>query len=266
MSNTTSQAVQYDDQTGFDNVDALASRVISELARRHSNDRTYPIDVFVQKLCHVAQLGDAAATDRLFEDINASGITPEEIVDCYIPQSARFLGDQWLNDRLGFADVTIGCARLQKMLRTVPEQYDSKKYPTVRHFNALMIVPQDDDHTLGAMVATDQLRRMGGSVHLSLGQSHSEILAASECGNFDVIMISASRNDRLELILKLTDILRDSSVHLPPIVLGGTIINNARNLNSLTGVDHVTNDLHEALRLCGLKIQNQNVVFGVTWS
>ncbi|MDJ0825365.1 MAG: cobalamin B12-binding domain-containing protein [Rhodobacter sp.] len=189
----------------------------------------------------------------MIEEMLAAGIQRRSIADVYIPVAARRLGVAWCEDQTSFAEVTIGTSRLQSMLRglggvwsgDVAEPHEIQ--PTV-----LMIVPADEYHTLGAMVATGQLRRAGVSVRLCAGQSTAMILDLVESFNFDVIMISSASSEKLETVRKLIVDIRYSLLNPTPIVVGGAVLELAREIKAVTGADHATNDIQEALRLCKL--------------
>ena len=89
----------------------------------------------------------------------------DHFVDALLPEVAWRLGEMWLQDRVGFADVTIAAARLQSALREVDPGPDLASGPLVA-----VVVPQGETHTLGAAVAAWRLRRAGASVMLVMNR------------------------------------------------------------------------------------------------
>ncbi|MGA0229144.1 MAG: hypothetical protein ACO3K4_15350, partial [Paracoccaceae bacterium] len=87
------------------------------------------------------------------------GVHADAIVDYCIPRIARIYGQEWANDSLSFATVSVGCAHLQLVLKHIIHQ---------RGFNVLggegkcllLAAPAPEQHTLGALVLADQLRRL----------------------------------------------------------------------------------------------------------
>ena len=231
-------------------VDALASRVLSVVANRadaaRSQFHTDLLDDLVQAVQDINSDAPQTVVDAMFD----AGISAEDIIDRYIPAAARILGDQWCEDELGFADVTIGSSRLQAMLRDL----ETPVIPALDAPAVIAVVAKDSYHTLGAMVVASQLRRLGLAVTTAIGRSPQELLDQMEHADFDLVLISASGSERLDSIRKLVNSLRKGMKRVVPIVLGGGIISQHDNVKTLTGADYITNDPKEALDLCGLTI------------
>jgi NAD(P)-dependent dehydrogenase (short-subunit alcohol dehydrogenase family) len=89
------------------------------------------------------------------------------MADAYIPAAAQHLGSNWVSDRLCFAEVTIATARLQALVRAIGTRWGGDPAHLPGRRSVLMIVPDTEQHTLGAVVATGQMRRMGLSEDLA---------------------------------------------------------------------------------------------------
>ena len=82
------------------------------------------------------------------------GVQADAIVDYCIPKIARIYGQEWSNDSLSFATVSVGCAHLQLVLKHIIHQ---------RGFSVLggegkcilLAAPAPEQHTLGALVLAD---------------------------------------------------------------------------------------------------------------
>jgi methylmalonyl-CoA mutase cobalamin-binding subunit len=183
----------------------------------------------------------------------AAGVSWEEVVDTYIPAAARRLGELWCIDEVSFVDVTVGTARLQSMLRDLGPVWSQETASDPLAPNVLLIVRQDAYHTLGAMVAAEQLRRSGVSVRLSLGASDDLVVEMVGSKRFDAVLISAASSERLESVRDLVKKVRMAMRPAAPIVVGGTMLDTDRDVEIITGADFVTSNPQEALRLCGLK-------------
>lgn len=244
---------------GSGKAEALATRALSVVAGRGPG-RALHEEANLQLLEESLLDYDRNARLRAIQTIRATGSSWEEIVDHYLPAAARRLGDRWCEDSVSFAEVTIGVARLQSILRDVLPDWADETRSDPMAPNVLMVVRADQYHTLGAMVAAAQLRRAGISIRLSLGLEDSETVELVARKRFDAIMISASGSERLESVRILVEKIRAGSRPVPPIVLGGTILDTDRDARTLTGADHCTSDPQEALRLCGLKMHHPDVV------
>ncbi|MEM9972048.1 MAG: cobalamin-dependent protein, partial [Pseudomonadota bacterium] len=177
------------------------------------------------------------------------------IVDRYLPEAARRLGASWCEDEMSFADVTIGSARLQAILRDL-------RAPQVTHVNAvsvLIVVPRDAYHTLGAGVVADQLRRLGVEPRMALGLKPIELSELVETHDFNAVMISAASCEKLETLRELVNCVRAASHAATPVIIGGTVTDKDTDIRTLTGADYVSNNPEEALRACGLMIQTHAV-------
>ena len=195
---------------------------------------------------------DARAVD-IVEKLRGMSLKDSEIIDHYIPEAARRLGADWVSDRLGFADVTIGSSRLQSMLRELVEA-PSKTELQPQSAGVAVVVMASDYHTLGAMVLTMQLRRLGVSTRLLLGVEFEDSLPALRADRFDAVFISASSTKMLaDLQIFIRKLRRETGADTP-IVVGGSILGTNDDIKTLTGADFTTTNPVEALQLCKLKI------------
>lgn len=241
-------------------VESLATQVLSALAQRagHSG-KTVDEGVLAHFCADILKTNSAGKPDAV-ADLRRQGIDPGAILDGYIPAAARELGDRWCRDELSFADVTIGTARLQAILRelSTPHATDTMTAPDAP--SVMLIVPADEFHTLGGMAAASQMRRMGLSVCLCLGQSEDDILHKASSRQFDMISISVSCRSRLETVRHLVNRLRAAAPKGTPVVIGGMILGNSEDVPALTGADFATSDVREALRLCGVAAPAERAV------
>ncbi len=195
-------------------------------------------------------------------EMQRAGIGWPDIIDHYIPEAARKLGEAWCEDELSFADVSIGTARLQAMLHELAPEWPDAVAPGLDAPDLLLIVMSDCHHTLGAMVAAAQLRRKGCSVRISLGQSRADLIGVLRNGRFDAIMISASSAECLEKVQNLVKNIRRTVLRCPPIILGGTLLEVEPEAEMLSGVDHATSDPGRVLDLCEWAPRNQSRAYG----
>lgn len=199
----------------------------------------------------------ASDQDALFDEVGilrASGLSARTIAETLVPHVAHELGDRWCDDNLGFAHVTIGCARLQRLLRSLgPDWYGAQPEEEPR-LRILLIVPDGGNHTLGGLVLTGKLRRLGYDVRSIMGENIETISDSVSEWSFDLVLISASGSESLDKLAELVTIAKTSSPERTCIAIGGTILRDGgaieHRIKSRTGADLVTNDLSEALRRC----------------
>jgi hypothetical protein len=118
---------------------------------------------------------DSRARHDLLAGLLRRGVSPTQVVEEIVPATARYMGKLWVHDKLSFAEVTIGAARLQETVRAM-----TVRRPRKTHHDAapriLLIVPRTKHHTLGIFVLAEQFRRRGCLVHVIVGSHPQEIL------------------------------------------------------------------------------------------
>jgi len=234
-------------------VKSLAAQVLSALAQRSGQSAHMLDEALLARFCSdVLKAGKSIQTDSVTE-LQRHGADVATILDGYIPAAARELGERWCRDELGFADVTMGAARLQAILRELSAPWVTDAMTPADAPNVMLIVPLEEFHTLGGMSAASQLRRMGISVCLCLGQSEEEILQKVAARRFDMIAISVSCRQKLDAARRLIGEIRAAASGAVPIVIGGRVVETSDDVCALTGADHATADPREALNLCGVR-------------
>ncbi|WP_425092427.1 cobalamin B12-binding domain-containing protein [Tropicimonas sp. S265A] len=184
--------------------------------------------------------------------VMSKGVTPEDMIDSVVPDTARYMGELWAHDKLSFADVTIGTARLQETVRSIGKRNDMVP-PDTENPAILLIVPRIEQHTLGVFVAAEQFRRLGVLVHLTLGNNPAEILRLIRKHNFALVGISASSRRTLASTRDLVKTIKSGILRVTPIVVGGPALDLEMDIKAYTGADHATSDAREALSLCGIE-------------
>lgn len=234
----------------------LALRALSEMSRQDPAgfDRSQLLSAF----CHAFTLEDSEHRTQVLSYLRRAGLTDEDIIDRIIPTAARRIGEQWVSDELTFAEVTIGAARMQELARMLGGRGSAVPTTIPLGFNALLIIPKEEQHTMGAFVAADQLRRRGMWVHMAIGQDASELHRTVSNDHFSMVGISAASRGSLKSVKSIVQILRDCDDSIP-IVLGGNILNIVKDVKPESGVDHVTSDPTEAIEVCGLPISRHAV-------
>lgn len=245
-------------------VGQLAAHAVSEIASRRMRSKTRLSERLLSQLIEAVCDPASVEAKSVQLDMMRSGVRAEDIQDHYIPEAARRLGQSWVDDNLSFSDVTIATARLQRMLHDLPVQRLDHKHVSSEASTVLVIVASDENHTLGAMILSEQLRRVGISVQLALGQGPSSLANDVARGDYDAIFISISATDRLAGIKTLVSRIKSDVPKQPPIVVGGSVVRYGQDIKTITSADHITNDPIEAIRLCGLKIFQPGARLGAT--
>jgi methylmalonyl-CoA mutase cobalamin-binding subunit len=235
-------------------VETLASRALGVLASKRISAASLLSERFLDELSHAVRSDNPARRRAVVRDMIEARIRPEDIADFYIPEVSRRLGAAWCEDGMSFADVTIGAARLQGLLKEIGAAWSDDRLLDPDAPGVLVVVLADEFHTLGAMVLCGQLARLGVSVKLAMGHSESDLLRTVAAGQFEAILVSAAQGERLATLKKLVEKIRAACVRPTPVVVGGSVVQRVTDIKSKTGADHATTDPREALRACGLKI------------
>ncbi|MDU8944504.1 cobalamin B12-binding domain-containing protein [Ovoidimarina sediminis] len=234
-------------------VDTLASRAVAVLAERRERTRAPLSERLLARLSDAVLKGGNGPVEAAVADILHSGCPAEEVLGFYIPEVARRLGDDWCEDRLGFAQVSIGSARLQHAVRALSAGPRKSASDGPGHA-VLVVVPEGEHHTLGAVVLTAQLRQRGLSVRLVMGEANRMVVRTVASGQYDAIFLSISSAERLAQLRVLIEKSKNALPVAIPTVVGGALGAGGKDIAKLAGADHAASDLNEALRRCGLTI------------
>jgi MerR family transcriptional regulator, light-induced transcriptional regulator len=234
-------------------VSYFAAQVVSLLADRSLKSMSEPRESLVEGLIAASLSGTKSAFSGLLGEVKRARISLAALADIYIPLAAQRMGQAWHDDEMSWIDVTIGVGRLQSLLREIGTAWVADRAGDAGHGTVLFIVPDREQHTLGPLVATGQMRRYGVSVCLRIAPSFNELRDLMAQRQFDGVMISVATRDKLASIAKTVEFLRTVMVHPAPIVVGGAVMSKVEDPASCTGGDLSSNDVGVALENMGLK-------------
>ena len=236
---------------GIFQVGDLANRVISVLRERSMAERALLCDAIIDRL--LVSIADPAGFDPevTLSMLRAAHLSDKDIISCYIPEAARHLGCRWNQSEMSFAQVTTASARLQDMVRLVSSDWSDRAAngSTCDQLGVLLVICENDLHTLGCVTIAASLRHEGHSVRLILGATGQEFRRALKQDWYDLIMFSCASAQALENVAKFVKHARMSLRNVPPLILGGAVLNQFSDVQEKVGVDLATNDLQMALRL-----------------
>ncbi len=243
-------------------VEMLASEVISGLSKHSLAENTLLCDATIDQL--LAAIADPKQfdTSAVLMMLRAARLSYEDIVSCYIPEAARHLGCRWNQSEMSFSQVTIASARLQDLVRVMSSDWTvgvGRKVPDTR-LGILLVICDNDTHTLGCAIIGARLRCAGHSVRLIFGATDQDLLAALRQDWYDLIMFSCARPQALVRVRQFVNHIRATLHEVPPIVLGGLILPQVEDAQEITDVDLATNDLQHALKLCDVRTVGKKLV------
>ncbi|QYK40590.1 MAG: hypothetical protein KF887_14370 [Paracoccaceae bacterium] len=235
----------------------FASWVVALLAARRSAADMVMRPEILEALVRSSTSADDAVMGGFLRELVRQKVSPAAISDLYIPAAAAQLGEEWLDDRLGFAEVTLASARLQSMLRAIGAAWTADAALPERETCVLLCVAPGEQHTLGALVLLGQLRRCGVSVRLALAPSRAELSALFAAIHFDGALISASGSSHLAQLGRFVETLRVLGPDDLCVVIGGGILQRVPDVASAVGADAAATDIGQALAACGLRASEE---------
>ncbi|ABA79456.1 hypothetical protein GQF56_05700 [Rhodobacter sphaeroides] len=233
-------------------VSHFAAEVVARLTARDGATHAPLREDLVRRLLVAVRSMDRAPFELLKPELRRARVSRVALAELYIPEVARRLGQGWHEDECTFAEVTIGTARLQAILRDIATSWSADEGGMRDGPAVLVLLPPGEQHTLGAMVAVAKLRRLGVSVCLRMSTGPAELRELFGKRRFDAIMISLAHAEMLEVGRKLVKTLKDMTGGRIPVAMGGALFLDGTEAASIPEADIVTNDIEAALQACGL--------------
>lgn len=206
-----------------------------------------PLEIFVAQMTEACVAPTPVALQRVVGAMRMARISGPIISEVYIPMVARRLGDAWLRDEMHFAGVTIGCARLQSLLRRMDGDWGMAPDSGIDGTRSYLVgVAEGAQHTLGATVLAGHLRQCGYSVHVDLELTPDRLAAHLGIHQFSAVLLSLSDHEHLDSVAKLVEKSKYESRNTP-VIVGGALLKQNIDIKAFTKADIVTCDVPEAL-------------------
>ena len=150
------------------------------------------------------------------------GFKETSIVDYCIPIAATRLGEAWVNDTLSFAECTIGTSNLQILVKLISQNREGEEElnPSVGN-RYLICVHEKEQHTLGALVVADILRRKGHSLKVILDANSNQVCQLQKANRYEGIFFSCASYLSIRETAECVKKIRNISGSEVPIFLGG---------------------------------------------
>lgn len=150
--------------------------------------------------------------------------------------TARHLGEMWDRDECDFIDVTLGVARLQKLLAVFNDTHGIASLDTRRH--VLMAMTPGDQHYFGVTLVERFLVASGWQVQTELSATSEEIADAARRQWFAVVGLTAGSERQLDVLRSTIELVRKQSLN-PAIgvMVGGPMFTANPALAADVGAD-----------------------------
>ncbi|MEI6643895.1 MAG: cobalamin B12-binding domain-containing protein [Novosphingobium sp.] len=226
----------------------VAERIIPQLVRLHTEvlPDAPPIDALVEALApsisdisglaHIVLGDDLEAAVAYVLMLRDRGLAMETLFLELLEPAARHLGHLWDNDECDFIDVTLGVARLQKLLATFNGSHMLPGLDSRR--NVLMAMTPGDQHYFGASMVQRFLEGAGWDVEPAFDRSAAEIARVASSQWFAVagLTVGSERSlPSLEETIRL--IRRESRNQMIGVMVGGPLFTANPALAKEVGAD-----------------------------
>ncbi len=236
---------------GEKGISQFAMQVVSILVGDGSHVGKPPRPELLDQLIRAAMTGDPEVLANLSVEFRRLRIPADVAVDTYVPAAVDKIGDAWHNDEIDILDATLATCRLQNLVREFGRAWNADSASANSNRAVLMVVPEGEQHTLGTMIATTQLRRLGVSVCVQLSPSRALLSDTLQNRRYDAVFISVANLHSLEAaenIVKTVKLRRRSQM---PMIVGGAIVAHDNVAHSTIGADLTTRNIREALEFIG---------------
>lgn len=226
----------------------VSDTVIPQLLRLHDEivPEAPPVDAVIAALApdraDISGLADIVLGDDLEAAVRyvivlrERGLSMETLFIELLEPTARHLGEMWDNDACDFIDVTLGVARLQKLLAAFNNTHTSDALDMRR--TVLMAMTPGDQHFFGVTMVERFLEASGWKVHTETAASAEEIADAARTRWFAVAGLTAGSTQMIDSLAETIGLIRKRSQnpHIG-IMVGGPLFSEDPSLVATVGAD-----------------------------
>lgn len=222
-------------ETQADLLATIHERIIPQLMAAHlaeaggqalcPDGRIPPTREEIAEFSRIAVAEDLPGALAFIESLVSQGLCMETVLLQLVAEAARLLGEDWMADLRGFAEVALALGTLQQVIHVLGPSFapdDAQRGSVV-----LVSVPSEQ-HTLGVYLLGEFLRRAGWGVQVEPQMPRAELILLVESTRVDMVGISLSNMDLVEPLARLIKEIKTASINVDiAIMIGG-----ARELES----------------------------------
>lgn len=226
----------------------VSARIIPQLLRLHTEvlPDAPPIEHVVEALApsisdisglaHIVLGDDLEAAVAYVLVLRERGLSMETLFIELLEPAARHLGHLWDTDECDFIDVTLGVARLQKLLATFNDLHMLPELDSRR--NVLMAMTPGDQHYFGATMVERFLLASGWMVETAFDKTAAEIARAARTQWFAVAGLTVGSERSLGALSETIKLIRQQSRNpMIGIMVGGPVFTENPALALEIGAD-----------------------------
>ena len=187
---------------------------------------------------------------ELIERLRTEGLEQEDIFIELITPAARYLGVQWEEDLLSFADVTIGLVLMHEVIHGMGYEYHDGPQHGGGVKRVMLASAPGSQHVLGLSIVSEFFRKAGWQVVLEVSPSRTELCHAVQNEWFDLVGISVALDSQLDTLSALVDSLKVASRNpSTPVLLGGPVFSLGAHRAEAFGAQAICVDARECVPL-----------------
>lgn len=227
---------------------AVSGKIIPQLLKLHTEvvPDAPPIEAVIETLAPTSKDISGLAEIVLGNDLEAAmayvivlrdqGLSMDTLFVELLEPTARYLGHLWDEDECDFIDVTLGVARLQKLLATFN---NSHMLPGLdKRRNVLMAVTPGDQHYFGATMVERFLLAAGWTVQSEFNGNSAKIADLARMEWFAVAGLTAGSERLLGALKETITLVREKSCNPAiGIMVGGPMFTTNPSLAFEVGAD-----------------------------
>lgn len=225
----------------------LAREVITRLAAHPAAvvaSVDFPTDADIEELSRALLAKDATAGSAFIARVRGEGASLETVYLAYLRRAALQLGTWWEEDRITFADVTVGTGHIFSIMRGLSHLFVPRTSPRLDKTAFFASVPMET-HVLGVRMAADLFRKDGWTVTLETDLSHDQIISRIVDEGHDLIGLSAAGEHAISALAQMIVALRISAPQAR-IFVGGNVIETSEKVVAMMGPDGMAADFDDA--------------------
>jgi methanogenic corrinoid protein MtbC1 len=189
----------------------------------------------IQDLAKLVLRPDVQAVTDYISHMKRRGMPLDVLFVELLEPVARHIGKMWEDDRCDFLDVTLGVARLQKMLAVFSDTQKTAFGDMRRIITATTLGEQ---HRFGLAMVEKFMRSAGWDVHSEAASTPESVAAAVHGEWFAIAGITLSCESRLDALADMIKAIRERSCNKSiGIMVGGPVFINRPELAMRVGAD-----------------------------
>ena len=202
-------------------IEAIARDIVGRLAKASAASAQFEAAEIsaadLKAFCAALTEPSSESAMSFIAERRKKGLTRHDVYLGYITNAARWLGEQWDEDRLSSFEVAQATGHLYALLRSIRVGSPPVRPGGGAQRTALFATVPGEDHGLGITMAADLFREAGWEIDLEVGLDHAQLTACIEERQPLAIGFSLSTAGRIEALVRLVIATR---LCVPHAILG----------------------------------------------